>query len=152
MNPTKRQRIMDVLKTLLEDIQQRNGYNTNMGLDCKPWRMIPYDVEDLEAITFRDADADISRTFPRKLDTHDALIDIEGKIAAGGLTAEKMRAAIADILNAVSKNPQFIVEGSYLAIGTVPIHNTILIDQNDRIIGGCKVTIKVTYTTPDWEL
>jgi hypothetical protein len=144
---SKRQQIIDELKTMLESIQTTNGYYTDIGKNTTPWRTESFTEDELPGASWRDQNADA--TMPEKHNVHVHTINIEYTAYCKGDTSpETARMIIEDLHQALGKNPYI----TKLAIRTVPGKNTIELEQDNKVIARIVITFQIVYVTKPWEI
>lgn len=146
MADTIRQRIIDAIDERFKLIRIVNGYNTDLGNSVYQWKAVSYEVADLPLIEYRDLTNE-SVIGPNP--THDHKLNIEAEIvaSAGNTTAAQIRKMIADVKEAIGTDLRW----GGLAITTEPVNDLMVIEQNEKIIGGVKINFAIIYRTVAWD-
>lgn len=146
MADTIRQQLIDSVDVRFKLIKVANGYNTDLGNSVYHWKAVSYEEADLPLIEYRDLTNE-SSIGPNP--THDHRLNIEAEIvaSAGNTTAAQIRKMIADAKKAIGTDLRW----SGLAITTEPINDSMVIEQNEKIIGGAKINFAIIYRTVAWD-
>ncbi len=143
---SKRQQIIDAIKTRLQTIKIANGYSTNIGNNVFEWKHSPVSAEKASGLVFRDVSNTIEigvlGRFRWKLG-----IEIE-IITAGGTASADIRKMIADVYKAI--NADIFWNG--LALNTEQPEDEMQIIQEEKTIAGVLIRFSILYDVPAWEM
>jgi len=147
-SPTKRQQIIDYVKTALSAIEAgATYYRTITTVD--EHRAIPLEETELPAVIVRDLADDIlapegmASTYNRNY--HSLTLTLE--LVTNDETMAEVRQHLADIYKAIGTDHTL---GGY-AITCDPVGDKIQVDQQEMKIQGAIITIKVLYQTRVWQ-
>ncbi len=146
MADTIRQQIIDAIDERFKLIKVVNGYETNLGNSVYQWKAVSYEGADLPLIEYRDISNE-SGIGPNPTHDHRLTIEAEIVVAAGNTTAAQIRKMIADVKKAIGTDLRW----GGLAITTEPISDSMVIEQNEKIIGGVKINFTIIYRTMAWD-
>lgn len=130
---SKRQSILDALKTLLQTIKVSNGFNTNLGDYVFHWQEYPVEYNE-ESLVIRDPDED----YEEKNNNYQCVlhIEIESRVFSNnpGLAGNQ---ALQDVLKAIGSDVTF----SGLATRTKLITNEKQVETEGR--SACSILLKI---------
>lgn len=145
---SKRQQIVDAVKTRFAAITVANGYQTDIGLKQTEWHPTAKDAADRPGHDVRDAleEADTekrnSALYERQLQ-----ITVIAEIAEVDATAANARKALADMITAVGKDPKW----GGLANYTLPVDEEVTVDDEAQRVGAARLIFDVVYNRKPWE-
>lgn len=143
--PTKRQSIVDAVKTRLATITVANGYRTNIGQHVTEWLPDFWDSTLVPAVNFRDPKEVQQQLTPQQ---HDRRLSIELDIlvVSGATTPADVRKAIADIEQAIQTDRKW----SNLAYDTDPVEDEIDFKRAGKLVGGAVKKFIIKYRTQNF--
>jgi hypothetical protein len=144
-----RQRIAAALDARLKGILVASGYETNLGRNVFAWRVPDLQEAELPAAIWRDTDCDDSSATIGTIGfhLHSLKMEIDLREADGTSTPASIRALIADLQKAIGVDTTW----GGLAIRTNPLSSAIVVDQEEKIIGGANVTFTIDFYTRKWD-
>ena len=145
MSDSIRQQIMSALEARLKTIKKASGYKTNLGWNIAHWRVPPWAEADLPACTLRDTSAE---NIPLALKTFKNIISVELEIActSGSTTITDAYDLIEDVYRAIGTDQTF----GGLALSAWLPSSEIVVEQEDRIIAGVRITMTIEYIAARW--
>ncbi len=141
MTDSRRQRIVEQIKTFLEGITVANGFKTNVGSNVFEWKGSNFTEADLPGIDLRDVGEDVEVQGGRHF--YKLNIEVEAKVSASTST-ESARDVIADVITKMGQN--FNVNN--LAHKITPVDNELLdFEQGNKKFGTILLRFEVEYAT-----
>lgn len=142
------QQLIDAVKARFQLIRVVNGYESEVGAHIFSWRDLsasPFQPQELPAICIRDPKRETT-TEARVINAHYHELTIEvlaASCATGSSPPENFaRRILSDIDQAIGVDRQWTINGSKLAIDTLPVSDEIeSVHVGDRIVG-----VKKTFT------
>lgn len=146
---SKRQQIVDAVKTRFATITKANGYETDIGLKQTEWHLTPKEQDDLPGHDIRD---EVEKTiipenknagvYERRLK-----ITVITEVPEGDATATESRKALADMIKAVGVDPKW----GGLARRTLPDTDDVTVDEQGARTGAARLTMHIEYSRSPWE-
>ena len=143
---TIRQQIMDAIQTRFEGITLINGYQTDIGLNVSQWKATALNADDFPALEYRDVSCDRMDGGPIGFFRWAATIDTEIVTASGATTMTEVREMLSDIYKAIGLDESW----NNLAQWTEQPSDVVIMEQQDKIIGGAKITFRIVYDAVKW--
>ena len=141
MPDSRRQQIIDQLKTLLATVTVANGFKTNVGLNVFEWKGIDFQDTEIPGIDIRDPSEDVDTRGGRHFYT--LMIEIEAKVSASATTNEA-REVLADIQTLMGSNQNL---GGLVHI-VKPVQNELLeFEKINKKFGSVLIRFEVEYAT-----
>lgn len=144
--PTIRQQIIDAIQTRFEGITVVNGYNSDMGLHISQWKATPLNADDFPALEYRDIACNRVDGAPIGFFRWALNMEIEIVTASGATTITDVREMLADVYKAIGTDETW----GALAQWTEQPSDAVIIEQQDKIIGGAKILFNIVYDAPKW--
>jgi hypothetical protein len=141
---SRRQQIIDAIKTRLTAITTVGGYVTNLGNSLDEWRTTPFSEEELPGINLKDISEPVtyaSRNSGSVLRQLNVIADLVFKET--DCSATLARAGLADVETAIAVDPTW---GS-LARQTIMSESRLMTDENGLWLGGSRISFTVEYFT-----
>lgn len=141
MPDSRRQQIIDQLKTLLATVLISNGYKTNVGSNIFEWKSIDFQDSELPGIDVRDPDESVETKGGRHYYT--LTIEIEAKVSAS-TTTNQAREVLADIETLMGSNQNL---GGLVHL-VRPVQNELLdFEKVNNKFGTVSMRLEVQYAT-----
>lgn len=145
MADSLRQTLVSAIKTRMQTITTANGYETNIGNAVWNWKTGIWTIAEFEAggIDIRDGKERIetSSTGLTREDHH-LTVDFVIMVGTGATTGVTVRKAIADVYKAIGTDRKW---GLTFVQTTWPVEVDMLVDQDEKIVGGAQIEIEVIY-------
>lgn len=139
--PSRRQQIIDQIKTLLATVTVANGFKTNTGSNVFEWKGIDFQESELPGVDVRDPDESVETRGQRHFYT--LAIEIEAKVDAGTNT-NTAREVLADIQTLMGSNQNL----GGLAHLVRPVQNELLdFERAGNKFGSVSMRFEVQYAT-----
>lgn len=138
---TKRELIVEQVKSRFSGIRTTNGYRTNVGQNVFNWKTQPWDETELPGCNIRDLREDQELQVNTK---HHRTLQLSVDIAVAGTNAATdIRNAIGDVEQCIGLDRRF---------GTLVFNTNLRSDQmdvlqDDFILGVAEVTFDIQYRT-----
>jgi hypothetical protein len=145
---SKRQLIVDAVKTRMLTILTANGYATDIGADQTEWHLTAKPPDELPSHEVRDEveEANVEKPnsglYERRLE-----ITVIAELLEEAAGATRARLALADIIKAVGTDTKW----GGLAKFTLPLEERITVAEEGQRISGVTVTFVVVYFRKPWE-
>ena len=147
MATTKRQSIMNAVKTRLQSITVANGYDFNLGSNIYEWRTTALNDNELPGIVFRDTQNIKIEGGPVAYFRWGLNVEVE-IITQGGTSITDIRKMLGDVYKAIKTDDTW----GGLAITTEqPNSDEIQSEQQERKITGAAIRLQIIYDAPLWE-
>lgn len=141
MADSRRQQIVDQIKTLLATITVANGFNTNTGSNVFEWKGIDFQDTELPGVDVRDPSEEVETRGGNHL--HTLTIDIEAKVSASTST-NQAREVLADIETLMGSNQNL----GGLAHLVRPVQNELLdFEKVNNKFGSVSIRLEIVYAT-----
>ena len=141
MPDSRRQQIIDQIKTLLATVTIANGFKTNVGSNVFEWKSIDFQDTEIPGIDVRDPSEEVETRGGRHFYT--LTIEIEAKVSASATTNEA-REVLADIQTLMGGNQNL---GGLVHI-VKPIQNELLeFEKINKKFGSVLMRFEVEYAT-----
>jgi hypothetical protein len=151
---SKRQDIIDAVKTRLGTIKVTGGYYSNLGNNIYEWRdtdSSPIPVGNLPAINLKDSDVDI---YTEVIGKWNHYMTLGFEIYCTHLTdvATEIRKLIADVLKAIGTDPKWGGLADYTDFETTQgqKHLNIRIETNEKNVARATFRLVTLYNTNYW--
>jgi hypothetical protein len=147
----KRTDIIAALKIRLETIKTTNGYTTNAGNTVSVWRGTPFNPSELPALNIKyaaepDAIDSEGLSGPKNVWNRSLPVGITA-VVKGGTAIADVEKIIADVWKAIGTDDSFGGKAMY----TNPESDTIIEDQEERLIVSAVMMLKIKYRTNVYE-
>lgn len=145
---SKRQDIVNAVKTRMLTVRTANGYATEIGADQSEWNVTGKSPQELPSHEVRDeveeavVDKPNSGLYERRLE-----ITVIAELLEDGAGATNARLALADIIKAVGVDTTW----GGLAKFTLPVEERIRVAEEGQRISGVTVVFQVVYFRKPWE-
>jgi len=148
----KRQQIMDALKARMQTILTANGYYTNLGSKVFDYKSTTFNDNDLDAINLRDETNNLIDELASGQNEWDLNLDVEIDILfkKGGTSITEARKGISDVKKAIGGGGNDITFGG-LAYKTNFASDTLIHEQDEAVIVGARIRVRIRYRTNIWE-
>ena len=139
---SRRQQIVDAIKTRFTAITVANGYVTNLGNSLDEWRTTPFTEEELPGINLRDEvepvsyASKLSGSVQRQLNIVADLI-----LKETDCSATLARAGLADVERAIAVDPTW----GGLARLTIMKESRLMTDDKGMWLGGARIAFTIEY-------
>ena len=141
MTDSRRQQIIDKIKTLLATVTIANGYKTNVGSNVFEWKSIAFQDTEIPGIDVRDPSEEVETRGSNHFYT--LTIEIEAKVSASTTTNEA-REVLADIQTLMGKNLTL----DNLAHLVKPIQNELIeFEKTNKKFGSVLIRLEIEYAT-----
>jgi hypothetical protein len=141
MPDSRRQQIIDQIKTLLATITVANGFKTNTGSNVFEWKGIDFQDTELPGVDVRDPSEDVENRGSNHVYT--LTVDIEAKVSASTST-NQAREVLADIQTLMGSNQNL----GGLAHLVRPVQNELLdFEHANNKFGSVSIRLEVVYAT-----
>ncbi|HEX8773258.1 MAG TPA: hypothetical protein VF735_06595 [Pyrinomonadaceae bacterium] len=144
---SRRQQIIDAMKTRFSAITTAGGYATNIGNQVHEWRTTEIPADGLPAQSLRDPVDEV--TLPDKdslMHRHHLNVILDLVIQESAEQATEARKALADVVKAIGVDPTW----GGLAARTLPRREQIMTDAQGNWLGGARMEFVVEYDTMGW--
>ncbi len=141
MPDSRRQQIIDQIKTLLATITVANGYKTNTGSNVFEWKSMDFQDTEIPGIDVRDPSEEVETRGGRHFYT--LSIEIEAKVSASS-TTNQAREVLADIETLFGSNQNL---GGLVHL-VRPVQNELLdFEKVNNKFGSVTMRLEVQYAT-----
>jgi len=147
MANTKRQQIMDAVKTRLQGITVANGYDFNLGSHVFEWRTTTLNDNEIPGIVFRDVQNVKIEGGPVAYFRWGLNIEID-IITQGGTSIADIRKMLGDVYKAIGTDHSW---GGLAILTEQPNNDEIQSEQQERKITGVSIRLQIIYDSPLWE-
>lgn len=145
---SKRQQIIDEIRSRATTILTRNGYSFDAGNNVKEWQTTPLSQQELPAILIRDEIEETDAVNPNSgLYDRKLRIQIDLVLAEKDQSATNARKALTDLITFVGKDPKW----NSLARRSMPNADSIAVDEEGQRVSGAKIEFTVEYGRKPWE-
>lgn len=144
-----RQQIVDAVDTRLKAILKSAGYETDLGKNIFAWRATNLENSELPGAIWRDTDCDDSNATIGSIGyhLHSLTMEVDLRAADGATTPASLRTLVTDLQKAIGAD----VTWGGLAIRTTPMKSPLIVEQEEKIIGGANVTFAIEFYTKKWD-
>jgi hypothetical protein len=141
MPDSRRQQIIDQIKTLLATILISNGFKTNVGSNVFEWKSIDFQDTEIPGVDVRDPNEEVETRGGRHYYT--LTIEIEAKVSASS-TTNQAREVLADIETLLGSNQNL---GGLVHL-VRPVQNELLdFEKVNNKFGSVTMRLEVQYAT-----
>jgi hypothetical protein len=141
MPDSRRQQIIDQIKTLLATVTIANGFKTNLGANVFEWKGIDFQESEIPGVDVRDPSEDVETKGGRHFYT--LTIEIEAKVSASA-TTDEAREVLADIQTLMGSNQNL----GGLAHLVRPVQNELLdFEKMNNKFGSVAMRFEIQYAT-----
>lgn len=141
MPDSRRQQIIDQIKTLLATVTIANGFKTDVGSNVFEWKSTDFQDTDIPGIDVRDPDEAVETRGGRHF--YNLTIEIEAKVSSSATTNEA-REVLADIQTLMGSNQNL----GGLAHLVRPVQNELLdFEKMNNKFGSVLIRFEVAYAT-----
>lgn len=137
---TKRQEIVDAIKSRLQSIRVANGYGTDLGAHVFEWKVTAFADSELPGVCFRDTEQTVAELTGGFRNVSLTIEFILGA-ASGATTAGMVRQGIGDVVRAIDSDPTW----GGLAWDTAIQTDEMFMDHDGKLTGLAKVVAVVKY-------
>ncbi len=141
---SRRQEIVDIIKTRLQSISIANGYGNDI-VKVDEWAMSKLQDKDMPALVVRDtgssADNGVSGSCTYRLQ-----IEIDVLVSDKDTTMQMLRSVMSDVLHAIGSESDDFYE--YRTFNG----DEVLVEHQDKLYGGTRMKFTVVYDAPEWEI
>ena len=141
---SRRQEIVDIIKTRLQSISIANGYGNDI-VKVDEWAMSKLQDKDMPALVVRDtgssADNGVSGSCAYRLQ-----IEIDVLVSDKDTTMKMLRSVMSDVLHAIGYESDDFYE--YRTFNG----DEVLVEHQDKLYGGTRMKFTVVYDAPKWEI
>ena len=141
---SRRQEIVDIIKTRLQSISIANGYGNDI-VKVDEWAMSKLQDKDMPALVVRDtgssADNGVSGSCTYRLQ-----IEIDVLVSDKDTTMQMLRSVMSDVLHAIGSESDDVYE--YRTFNG----DEVLVEHQDKLYGGTRMKFTVVYDAPEWEI
>ena len=141
---SRRQEIVDIIKTRLQSISIANGYGNDI-VKVDEWAMSKLQDKDMPALVVRDtgssADNGVSGSCTYRLQ-----IEIDVLVSDKDTTMQMLRSVMSDVLHAIGYESDDFYE--YRTFDG----DEVLVEHQDKLYGGTRMKFTVVYDAPEWEI
>ena len=141
---SRRQEIVDIIKTRLQGISIANGYGNDI-VKVDEWAMSKLQDKDMPALVVRDtgssADNGVSGSCTYRLS-----IEIDVLVSDKDTTMRMLRSVMSDVLHAIGFESDDFYESRTFD------GDEVLVEHQDKLYGGTRMKFTVVYDTPQWEI
>jgi len=142
MSDSRRQLLVDAVRTRFATILVSGGYETNIGAKLFEWRVTELETADLPALNFRDT----RNVTEQKLShIHQHALEFEADVLTAGVseTPKQIRKMIADVVKCIGVDRTW----GGIAYDTDPKEDVLGMDQAGLIAGGARIKFVIKYRT-----
>jgi hypothetical protein len=145
---SRRQQIVDAVKTRFAAITVENEFDTNLGNSLHEWRTEQFEDSELPGINLRDESEPVSYASKssgsvlRQLKIGADLVFQEEDVSAS-----LARAGLADVERAIALDPSW----GGLARLTIMNESRLMTDERGIWLGGARITFTIEYFTKPFE-
>jgi len=147
MANTKRQQIIDAVRTRLQSITVTNGYDFNLGNHVLEWRTTMLNDNEMPGIVFRDIQNIKVERGPVAYFRWGLNIEIN-IITQGGTSITDIRKMLGDVYKAIGTDVRW---GGLAILTEQPNNDEIQSEQQERKITGVSIRLQIIYDSPLWE-
>lgn len=148
MADSRRQQIVDAVKTRFQAITVAGGYETNIGNNVFEWRDIPsvmVEENDMPCVLVRDPRTEITQRVS-KVQDHDLTIEA-AVVTATATIPVQVRKMIADIYKAIGVDRTW----GGKALDTLPVKDEMGVEHAGKRFGGATVTFTIRHRTLSYD-
>ena len=141
---SRRQDIVDIIKTRLQNISIANGYANDI-VKVDEWAMSKLQDKDMPALILRDSGSSVDHSASGS-SAHTLQIEIDVLVSDKETTMSTLRTVMSDVLKAIGYESEDFYE--YRTFDG----DEVLVEHQDKLYAGTRMKFSVTYTTLEWEL
>ena len=141
---SRRQEIVDIIKSRLQNISVTNGYANDIA-KVDEWAMYRLEDKDLPALIVRDTRSSANNIVSGST-TYTLTIEIDLLVSDKETTMERLRTLMGDVLHAIGHDSDDFYE--YRVFNG----DEIMVEHSGNLYGGVRMNFSVEYATPDWEM
>lgn len=143
---SKRQQIIDAIKTRFQGITVAAGYNFNLGSNVYEWRTSALPAANMPALLI--ADISSTRNDSGVIGKFRYTLNIEADIVAQD-TPANTRKMIADVLKAIGVGETW---GGLAQTTEQPESDEMQFEQNEKTIAGARIKFSIIYDALQWQM
>ncbi len=160
MADSKRQRIVDAIKTRMATILIANGYATNLGQNVREWESWIQQEDIPVAGVLSVCDMPSTAAAPEQQRSERVItgvtiwmmpVQFRVFLLRNASTHANIRTAIKDINRAIRQDRRWTVSGIGLAAATRPQREGPLIDEDTFEVAGAVVEVEVKFLTKEFD-
>lgn len=141
---SRRQEIVDILKTRLQNISVANGF-ANDVVKVDEWGQSKILEKDMPMLVLRDTGSSVSQS--ASVTSHNQLqIEVDVLVSDKEKTMQTLRSVMSDVLKAVGAESDDFYE--YRTFDG----DEVLVEHQERIYGGTRMKFSVVYDSASWEI
>lgn len=151
MAESKRQKIVDAIKTRMAQILTANGYETDLGQDVREWetQLLQDEIPASGVVSVCDLIAEAATPRDGRPDPRETiwLMPVQLRLFFPEPTAANVRTGIQDVNRAIRQDDRWKVAGVGLVMVSRPQREGPLIPEESFEIAGAVVEFEVQYIT-----
>ena len=141
---SRRQKIVDILKTRLQNISIANGFANDI-VKVDEWAMSKLQDKDMPALVLRDTGSSVNNSVSASCSNR-LQIEIDVLVSDKETTMQTLRTVMSDVLKAIGEESDDFYE-----------HRTfdgdeVLVEHQDRLYAGTRMKFTVVYDSVSWEI
>ena len=141
---SRRQEIVDILKTRLQNISIANGFANDI-VKVDEWAMSKLQDKDMPALVLRDTGSSVNNSASASCSNR-LQIEIDVLVSDKETTMQTLRTVMSDVLKAIGEESDDFYE-----------HRTfdgdeVLVEHQDRLYAGTRMKFTVVYDSVSWEI
>jgi len=142
---SRRQEIVDIIKTRLQSISIANGYGHDI-VKVDEWAMSKLQDKDMPALIVRDIGSSVDNSMMGSCCSYALQIEIDVLVSDKETTMKTLRTVMSDVLKAVgTQNSNF---SEYVTFNG----DEVLVEHQEKLYGGTRMKFTVIYDSPEWEM
>ena len=141
---SRRQKIVDIIKTRLQDISIANGYMNDI-VKVDEWAQSRLQDKDMPALVVRDTGSSVDNSTSAS-SSYRLQIEVDVLVSDSETTMATLRIVMSDVLKAIGYESDDFYE--YRTFDG----DEVLVEHQDRIYGGTRMKFTVVYDAAKWEL
>ncbi|MDW8003051.1 MAG: hypothetical protein RMJ39_10410 [Deltaproteobacteria bacterium] len=139
---TKREEIVEALKSLIEGIRKKEGYETDIGKNVEVWRSEPFLPSELPCVNIMDYASYVEEVG----DFHNVTLSFAIDVVFANEPMAVLRSAISDLKKAIFGDETL----GGLAISTRYLGDEVEISQKEDKISVLHARVSVLYRVERW--
>lgn len=141
---SRRQEIIDILKTRLQNISIANGYANDI-VKVDEWAMSKLQDKDMPALILRDTGSSVDNSVSSS-SANRLQIEIDVLVSDKETTMATLRTVMSDVLKAVG------VESADFYEHRTFDGDEVLVEHQDKLYAGTRMKFTVVYNAVSWEI
>lgn len=141
---SRRQEIIDILKTRLQNISIANGYANDI-VKVDEWAMSKLQDKDMPALILRDTGSSVDNSVSSS-SANRLQIEIDVLVSDKETTMATLRTVMSDVLKAVG------VESADFYEHRTFDGDEVLVEHQDKLYAGTRMKFTVVYNSVSWEI